>query len=326
MRVYSPLVLILLIVLHATMWAVEPLKFNSGGLFKIVQFTDMHYNYDSPKSEVVLAMMNEVLDIEQPDLVIFTGDIVTEAPLQKGWAKITAPLVKRKIQWAVTLGNHDDEHDVNRREIMPLLADITYNLSEAGDSDVYGESNYVLPVQGNKDDKTAALLYCFDSNSYSPIQGVGDYGWFRISQIDWYRKVSTEWTEKNDGEPLPALAFFHIPLPEYNDAWNSKDEQLVGVKNEDVCSPALNSGMFAAMLHQRDVFGTFVGHDHTNDYLAPFCGIALAYGRFSGGGDTYGDLPNGARVIVLKEGEREFTSWLRIRGNEKIDEVSFSSF
>ena len=43
-------------------------------------------------------MLNEVLDIEQPDLVILTGDIVTKSPVMKGWEAITAPMVQRRIQ------------------------------------------------------------------------------------------------------------------------------------------------------------------------------------------------------------------------------------
>ena len=303
----------------------EALKFNQDGSFKIVQFTDMHFHYNSTKSTVVLEMMNEVLDSEKPDLVIFTGDIVTKRPLQKGWAKVTEPLVKRSIPWAVTIGNHDDEQDKKRTDILPLLENIPFNMSIEGDETVFGFGNYVLPIQSQTGEKTAALLYCMDSNAYTPIKGVGDYGWFRASQIDWYRQVSCEWMKKNEGKPLPALAFFHIPLPEYKDAWEMKDKKLVGVKNEAVCSPALNSGMFAAMLHQGDVMGTFVGHDHDNDFLAPYCGIALAYGRFSGGTTIYGDLTNGARVIELKESKRKFTTWLRIRGGEQKNKVKFNA-
>ena len=32
--------------------------------------------------------------------------------------------------------------------------------------------------------------------------------------------------------------------------------------------------------------------------------------------ETQNHLPNGARVIVLKEGKREFSSWIRVRTGE----------
>jgi len=319
-----PLLILILIVVSTGIFAKKKtLRFNQNGVFKIVQFTDTHYYFDSPKSAVVIEMMNEVLDAEKPDLVIFTGDVVTLAPLEKGWRAITEPIVKRQISWAVTLGNHDDEQDQKREAILPLIKDIPYNVTLEGDKKVYGHGNYVLPIQSQLANKTVALLYCMDSNAYTSIEGVGKYGWFRRSQIDWYSQTSSRWTKKNGGTPLPALAFFHIPLPEYTQAWEKGDLEPIGVKNEEVCSPVVNTGMFATMLQQGDVMGTFVGHDHVNDYVAALHGIALTYGRFSGGASTYGDLTNGARVIVLEEGKRQFTTWIRVRGGEKINEVTY---
>ena len=40
---------------------------------------------------------------------------------------------------------------------------------------------------------------------------------FIFDQIEWYRKQSKHFAEKNGGNPVPALAFFHIPLIEYNE-------------------------------------------------------------------------------------------------------------
>ena len=35
---------------------------------------------------------------------------------------------------------------------------------------------------------------------------------------NWYVESSVGYTERNGGKPLPSLAFFHIPFPEYNEA------------------------------------------------------------------------------------------------------------
>ena len=85
---------------------------------------------------------------------------------------------------------------------------------------------------------------------------------------------------------------------------------------EAACCPKLNSGLFTAMKEQGDVMGMFVGHDHDNDYAVMWYDILLAYGRYTGGNTEYNHLPNGARVIVLKEGKREFNSWIRVRTGE----------
>ena len=73
----------LLIILSLVLGCLQPgytqkpvLKFNKDGKFKIVQFTDVHYIHGNPKSAVSLERINEVLDAEKPDLVLFTGDVI----------------------------------------------------------------------------------------------------------------------------------------------------------------------------------------------------------------------------------------------------------
>lgn len=324
MRIITQKILISLLVLSGACSfsiAQEALQFNDSKRFKILQLTDTHYKTGSPKSEVVITMINEVLDIEQPDLVILTGDIVTKSPVIKGWEAVTTPMVERGIPWAMVLGNHDDEQDLNRSEILLELNDIPFNYTRYSTPGSLGTGNYILPVISSKGKKSSTILYCMDSNAYSPIKGVGKYGWFHRDQINWFAERSGQLKAENNGKALPSLAFFHIPLPEYVDAWENGDKKPVGVKNEDVCAPAVNSGMFHAMLEQENIMGCFVGHDHVNDYISSLYGIALVYGRFSGGGDTYGDLTNGARVIVLEEDKWEFTTWIRLRGGEKINQT-----
>ena len=54
----------------------QTLQFNKDGKFKIVQFTDVHYIYNDPRSDVSIERINQVLDMEKPDLVLFTGDVI----------------------------------------------------------------------------------------------------------------------------------------------------------------------------------------------------------------------------------------------------------
>ncbi|MCT4586906.1 MAG: metallophosphoesterase [Carboxylicivirga sp.] len=314
--------LILCIGLLAT--AQKDLRFNGDGSFKIVQFTDTHFQVGTSSGDSVIALLTEVLEIEKPNLVVFSGDVVTYPPFDKGWKTISEPMIQRAIPWAVTFGNHDDDHAQPRGEILPIIKKIPFCLAKEGGESVHGHGNYVLPLTTDSGNKVAALIYCMDSNKYPVRKGyLGHDAWFDYTQVNWYRQMSQQWTEKNNGSPIPGVAFFHIPLPEYALAWKNSEIESIGVKNEKVCCPVLNTGMFAAMVEQGDVMGTFVGHDHVNDFLVSYYGIALAYGRFSGGSNTYGNLLHGARVIVLKEGERQFTTWIRLRGGEKINTLTF---
>ncbi len=64
--------------------ATEPLKFQPDGTFKIVQFTDTHFKYGNPMSDVVRPCIAEVLETEKPHMVVFTGAPIYEAPGRAG--------------------------------------------------------------------------------------------------------------------------------------------------------------------------------------------------------------------------------------------------
>ena len=289
----------------------QKLSFNEEGTFKIVQFTDMHYVHGNPKSDTALLLIDKVLDAELPDMVFFTGDIVT-GPVREGWDRITAPVIERKIPFAVTLGNHDHERGVTRKEIAEIVTAYPYNINSLSHNNPDRVMDNALPIYGStKRLQPKALLYCIDTGDYSTMEGISGYDWITPEQVQWYREQSLHYTLKNNFKPLPALAYFHIPLPEYRLAFNDENNIRYGVRKEDECGPELNTGMFFAMREMGDVMGTFVGHDHVNDYIVDYHGIALAYGHFSGWKTTYNPGTNGVRVVVLSEGKHEFVTWLR---------------
>ncbi|WP_430810334.1 MULTISPECIES: PA14 domain-containing protein [unclassified Carboxylicivirga] len=288
------------------------LRFNDGGTFKIAQFTDLHWKSGSANCAKTIATIQHVLDLEQPDLVVLTGDVVVEVPAHKGWLEVADIFINAEVPWAVTLGNHDAEPDISRTQVFDLLEDLPFFMGIKGD--VSGIGNYVLPINASDGAKEAALLYFFDSNAYAEDEEISNYDWIQFDQIDWYRRASQRFANKNDGLPLPALTFFHIPLPEYKHIVGAAT--TVGDQLEGVAAPALNSGMFASMLQMQDVMGVFVGHDHDNNYIGLHKGIALAFGQVSGY-DAYGELDRGGRIIVLKEGDFSFETWIRT-GREKM--------
>ena len=299
---------------HVMAQAVSPLKFNQHGKFKIVQITDVHFQPGNPASDVALKRMAEVLDAEQPDLVVFTGDLIYARPAEEAMRTVLESASSRKIPFVVTFGNHDDEQGMTRSQLYDIIRTIPYNIQPDRGETV--SPDYVLTVRSADGQRDAAVLYCLDSHSYSTLPDVKGYAWLTYEQIDWYRRQSAAFTKANNGKPLPALAFFHIPLPEYNQAASAEQAILTGNRQEKACAPALNTGMFTAMKECGDVMATFVGHDHDNDYAVMWHQILLAYGRYTGGNTVYNHLANGARVIVLKEDERKFTTWIRLKDGE----------
>lgn len=300
---------------------VSPLQFNKNGEFKIVQFTDIHFKYGNPASDIALKRIGEVLDAECPDLVVFTGDVVYAAPADTAMRKVLSYATDRKIPFVVTFGNHDNEQGKTRAELYDVIRSMPFNIQP--DRGGVESPDYVLTLKSSDGKKDAALLYCLDSHSYSKLPDVKGYDWLTFDQVNWYRQQSATYKAKNGGQPLPALAFFHIPLPEYNEAASDENAILIGTRMEKACAPELNTGMFTAMKEAGDVMGMFVGHDRDNDYAVMWKGILLAYGRFTGGNTEYNHLSNGARVILMKEGARTFTTWIRLKGGEIIDKTVY---
>ncbi|MDR0994818.1 MAG: metallophosphoesterase family protein [Tannerella sp.] len=296
--------------------------FNARGQFKIVQFSDTHYIYNNPEAQVALKGVGEIMDAEKPDLVIITGDLIYGQPADQSLRTLLDVVAARKTPFIVAFGNHDDEFDLSREQLFQIVrsypSNVTYNTEG-----ISGVGNCFFPLKG-KDGKTEAVFYCFDSHSYTQLPGAKGYDFIRFDQIAWYRKQSAAFTEANGGKPIPSLAFFHIPVPEF--AYASADEKCIlrGTRAEHACPSSLNSGLFASMKEMGDIEGIFVGHDHDNDYAVNYKGILLAYGRYSGGNTVYNDLkPNGARVILLTEGQPGFRTWIHLRGGDIIQDYRF---
>ena len=323
MRVFNQLFIILLFAGFSGYSQLKPkISFNNSGELKIVQFTDTHIELKDTENLEAYTVIENVLKLEKPDLVVLTGDIVTEDDPQQAFKKLAAIFEKYKTPWAMVFGNHESEHNLSRKDLTVFIEKLPFCIN-INDIKSHGYSNFIIPVSG-KNEEPAAQLYFMDSNMYSTLEPtVGGWGWFTHEQVSWYREQSRKLTISNNGKPFPALAFFHIPLPEYTSAWNNKAIPPIGVKNEDECSPVINTGMFAAMLESGDVMGTFVGHDHINDYIGIHYGIALAYGRVSKVMKDKEDPLAGGRVIVMKEGKREFDTWIRDMNGVKVLECNY---
>lgn len=297
------------------------ITFNRDGKFKIVQFTDLHIRHNDKRSDTAFEVMNEVLERENPDLVVFTGDLIYSKPAAEVMKSIIKVPTDRKVPFIITFGNHDREQGLSNEELLEIINESPYSLTSST-VDVSGTGNTCLPIKSSDNSKDAFVIYAFDSHRSSELDTKG-YDYIKFDQIAWYRQLSKDFKAKNNNVVVPSLFFFHIPLPEYNQAATDENASLYGIRREKACAPLVNSGLFTAAKEGRDVLGMFVGHDHDNDYAVNWQGILLAYGRFTGGPTEYIHIPNGARVIELTEGKNEITSWIREKGDKTSQYTSF---
>ncbi|GBG72262.1 hypothetical protein CBR_g11192 [Chara braunii] len=146
---------------------------------------------------------------------------------------------------------------------------------------VEGWGNYHLEIKGPEgsaiENDTALVLYLLDTGDKSKLDN-------RVQSAG------------KDDVP-PALAFFHIPVPEYKQVAHTRT--ISGTWQEEICSPDVNSGFFTAMLEAGHIKAGFVGHDHVNDFCGTLHGLRLCYAG-GAGYHGYGKLGWDRRARVVQ--------------------------
>ena len=135
------------------------------------------------------------------------------------WDRWTEAILETKVPYGYTLGNHDSEADLNRREIVELDSTSPYSFTRLPPEGVDGASNFVVPVYSSKNpDEVVMNLWFFDSGDYDCLKVKG-YGCVDHSAINWYRAKSDELSISQNGRK-PGVAFMHIAPQEYMFAYD----------------------------------------------------------------------------------------------------------
>ncbi|KAI3974487.1 hypothetical protein MKX01_017980 [Papaver californicum] len=319
-----------------------PLRFNYDGTFKILQIADMHYaNGKMTRCKDVLAsefkycsdlnttlFVKRMIEAEKPDFISFTGDNIfgqSTSDAAESLVGAFGPDMHSKLPWAAVLGNHDQESTMTREELMSFISLMDYSVSQVNPlggvvSDIDGFGNYNLEVYGapgsNLFNTSILNLFFLDSGDRAIVDGRRGYGWIKESQLQWLRSISENIQDQDQDNPLasisasPALAFFHIPIPEVRDLWF---KEYVGQYQEAVACSSYNFGVLKTLVSMENVKAVFLGHDHLNDFCGVIEGIWFCYGGGSGY-HAYGRIgwQRRARVISVELGKGK-SSWLGVR-------------
>lgn len=303
------------------------LTFGDDGEFRVICFGDLHLQ--NGKTDSVLENLKIMVEKEKPDLVILLGDIVTDRNIPNKQIfknvlnKIVGYLEEKGIYWMHVYGNHDGENLVSIADQQAIYESYAHCLSKAGDEALHGTGNYVIPIYG-ADGEVKFALWGMDSGDYMTAEEVAEllpmkessfpgfttlkktqYDFIHYDQIEWYLQVSRLLQEENNGNLVPGLMAFHIPLQEIYTGWiNRAGLEWTGNKNEEVSAGCYNSGFFEAMRYRGDIQSVVFGHDHDNDYMVNMGGIKLCFSSTisSTGYAHYPDMM-GARVYVIKESD-----------------------
>jgi hypothetical protein len=284
----------------------------------------------------------------KPDLVINTGDLFRGCKSDRRIQKVLKDFDTHvNLPWAFAWGNHDCEyfepnHWFDRfDQIETWLAHLPHCLYKQ--SRQFIENYGVDTIQENPREYEAYLKFVelamkeqnsnMDPAQFQRFDGFygGNYhlqicnpktklpAWelfvmnsrraYHIppKALRWMQNQLNSHTQK-----VPSLAFFHVPVYEYDTNWNSGNAH--GIKGESVGYELDRGEIHQFFKHLESLKGCFVGHDHGNDYYFDADGIRYGYGRKTGvcgyGGDwglkktqyRYGRLKikPGANLITIK--------------------------
>lgn len=271
-----------------------------GEDFRILQLTDLHYGgsvFTKKKDAYCKNLIIAIVEKAKPDLIVVTGDMIFPIPVIGGTInnkKATEDICKLfdsfQIPWAVVYGNHDVEPIALYRKstLSSVYENAEYCLFQKGKEDLSGEGNYLIKVK-NEDGSINNALMMIDSNMYIEKGLASFYSGFdniHDDQIEWYKD---EINKLGGADKVKSLAFFHIPVNEFKEAWkkhtrNGGDSEVkwylgeVGETNDYFGVPKFKGNFFEEMVKFGSCKGMFMGHDHLNTVSLEYKGIRLTYG------------------------------------------------
>ena len=281
------------------------MRFRADGTFKILQLTDIHYVEGNESDKKTDLLIKRIIDKEKPDIIVITGDTVYGEKNLEMVPKAFGAVSESGIPWTFVFGNHDDEDGHSKEELFDAISKLPGCLSYDDKKAGAGTGNHTINVTGFGGEIVWRLML-LDSGTYLNQTTKEDYDYIKETQIEWYKDKVEELHGKGG-----AIAFFHIPLPEYNEAFEGNH---IGERNEDVCASPVNSGLAEVMAGDGVTRAVFAGHDHINNYIGKYKSVILGYGRATGY-NTYSceGYRHGARIILISENDcKNIKTWERL--------------
>lgn len=259
-----------------------------------------------------LESIEKLVEERKPDLIIVMGDVTWMMLTKVSVKQFVSFMDKLNIPWAPIMGNHEDEKEqgyacsVDLNWVADEFMKSKCCLFKKGPNNIGGVGNYVINITENGKIKESLIL--MDSHAgrvYPESNNEIKYDYIYDSQMDWYRWVVEGNKKLNGGENVESMVFMHIPLQEYDDAYNAWEESGFdpemgfGEKNEPCCPGYVNTGMFDLIKELGSTKYVFAAHDHKNNYSVNYQGIQLTYTTKTGDRCSYQEgLTGGTRITI----------------------------
>ena len=271
--------------------------------FKILQIADIHLGEEEGRDwgiehdHKTFQALDKFLKYEEDvDLIVLTGDQITSNNCYLNcteYYKILGDfLTSYEIPWAMIFGNHEvmsyktmsmnyslpSQH--TREDLVDVLKQYKFDLTQAGPTNLFGTTNYVLNVhlpstttttteeeeEATGTSNVGAQIYLFDTGGGELPQKVEQ------NQIDWFHQKRQEMDIQ-----VPAVAFQHIPTAEFDYHDGTGGNENVENSNNDATGTTVISDNALTNSNVRQPSNTVKKHTETEgschgydgDYLTP---------------------------------------------------------
>ena len=266
------------------------LEKTAGEDFTILLFTDIQLCTLVSDNRRAFAIMDELVERTDPDLIVLPGDNVSGISTDILTLQLVSKMESYGVPWAPVFGNHDAEGNATLEWQGDRFEEAEHCLFDRGPTDLYGVGNYFVNIF---EDGAPIYSLCFmDNGRYI------DYGdrtaetYVDYAQIAWY-KWNIEGLNAEFGTSVPSMSFSHFAFPEMREAVEkygilSDDGRYVIPEDmgEGACAylpgaAPVNSGFFETA-KASGLTHAFFGHDHENDARITVDGVTLSYGLKTG--------------------------------------------
>ena len=266
-----------------------------GRDYKILQLTDLHLGFglfSGKKDRQALDAMSTLIKRTSPDLIVVTGDSLypffpASGTLnnKKEAEKFLSFMDGFEIPYALVMGNHDTElgSKLNRQQLGEIFKTGRYAIFAEGPNHIFGVGNYMIELRCGE--RLGKVLSILDSNMYTTRWFFDGFDRIHPDQTDWCMKRLTKYKEENP--QVEALAFFHMPLAEFKEAYTKMKSGDSSVcyhfgtiaEEDDYFGISKLPGDFFQKAKENGVIKyMFCGHDHVNNLSLTYEGIRMTYG------------------------------------------------
>lgn len=305
--------------LKVNLYTKHKLKFDKNDKFKILMLSDIQetLNYDKRTLESI----NKIIEVVNPNLVVLGGDncdgtvLKTEEELKEYLDIFSKPMEERRIPWAHVFGNHDHDVQIDDTIKTKIYEQYKYCVSKHTEN-IYGTTNYVLPIKYSNRDEIAFNIWCLDSNNLmknSDIEidknidvmkkpsMVSRWDILHFDQLMWYWNSSKE-IEEYCNRKINGMLFMHIPPWEFQYIVDNPEyTKGKGSMKETMKIGMLNSGVFSTILQRKDIKCIACGHSHDDSFDGEFCGVKMCLDACAGYSPYGTDSLRGGRVFEISE-------------------------